>query len=293
MNELQLFIDYLKHERRYSGHTTEAYERDLQQFFDYVKKEYEATDLSAINHKIIRAWLAELMEKTYDARSVNRKISSLKSFYKYMLRLNKVNVNPMLKIVSPKTAKKLPVYVQSEKLNQLLDQTPTDTDFKTFRDDLIIELFYTTGMRLAELLGLTIHSISSNQKQIKVLGKRNKERMIPLLDEVYFRMKNYLQLRSKIETSTDQFFIDEKGKALNRTYIYRLVKEKLSLVSTQKKRSPHVLRHSFATEMLNNGAELNGIKEILGHANLQATQVYTHNTIEKLKKAYQKAHPRA
>lgn len=293
MNELQLFINYLKHERRYSSHTSEAYERDLQQFFEYVQKEYDVTDLSTISHKMIRAWLVELMEKTYDARSVNRKISSLKSFYKYMLRLNKVNVNPMLKIVSPKTAKKLPVYVQSEKLNQLLDQTPADTDFKTFRDGLIIELFYTTGMRLAELLGLTIYSISANQKQIKVLGKRNKERMIPLLDEVYFRMKNYIQLRSQIETNTDQFFIDDKGKALNRTYVYRLVKEKLSLVSTQNKRSPHVLRHSFATEMLNNGAELNGIKEILGHANLQATQVYTHNTIEKLKKAYEKAHPRA
>ena len=293
MNELQLFINYLKHERRYSSHTSEAYERDLQQFFEYVQKEYDVTDLSTISHKMIRAWLVELMEKTYDARSVNRKISSLKSFYKYMLRLNKVNVNPMLKIVSPKTAKKLPVYVQSEKLNQLLDQTPTDTDFKTFRDGLIIELFYTTGMRLAELLGLTIYSVSANQKQIKVLGKRNKERMIPLLDEVYFRMKNYIQFRSQIETNTDQFFIDDKGKALNRTYVYRLVKEKLSLVSTQNKRSPHVLRHSFATEMLNNGAELNGIKEILGHANLQATQVYTHNTIEKLKKAYEKAHPRA
>jgi integrase/recombinase XerC len=210
-----------------------------------------------------------------------------------MIRLGKMQTNPMLKIVSPKTAKKLPVYIQAEKMDNLLDRVAWKDDFEGIRNHLIIELFYTSGMRLAELMSLTAASINFNQKQLKVLGKRNKERIIPILPEMAEHIKKYTQLRNALNPDTDFLFVMENGKALYRSAIYRLVNKELGQVTSQEKRSPHVLRHSFATEMLNNGADLNAIKEILGHANLQATQVYTHNTIEKLKKAYTKAHPRA
>lgn len=293
MNNLELFISYLTFEKRYSAHTCSAYKHDLEQYSAFILKEFEEADLINVNHRIIRQWLSSLMENEMDARSVNRKISCLKSFYKYMIRLGKMQTNPMVKIVSPKTAKKLPVYIQAEKMDNLLDRVAWKDDFEGIRNHLIIELFYTSGMRLAELMSLTAASINFNQKQLKVLGKRNKERIIPILPEMAEHIKKYTQLRNALNPDTDFLFVMENGKALYRSAIYRLVNKELGQVTSQEKRSPHVLRHSFATEMLNNGADLNAIKEILGHANLQATQVYTHNTIEKLKKAYTKAHPRA
>jgi len=234
-----------------------------------------------------------MMDGGLSPRSVNRKITALKSMYRYAIKSGWVAVNPMHKVSSPKTPKKLPEYIEAEKLDLLLDTAEFSADFNGRRDHLIIELFYGTGMRLSELLGLKIEDVQLNNKQIKVTGKRNKQRIIPMFDTLAQELKTFLSERSAIVTDQRQVFVFEDGSALYPVYVYRLVNKYLSQVSTRKKKSPHVLRHSFATEMLNKGADLNAIKELLGHASLSATQVYTHNTIEKLKAAYALAHPRA
>jgi integrase/recombinase XerC len=293
MEAIQTFINHLKFEKRYSKHSLIAYQTDLIQFAAYLNEQYSATELKDIQATFIRSWLVKLMESGLDPRSVNRKISTLKSFYKYALKSGWVDVSPMGKISSPKVPKRLPVYIEAEKLDLLLDHIEFTSDFNGIRDHLILELFYGTGMRLSELIGLTIQDVDLRQLQLKVTGKRNKQRIIPLFQALAKQIENYLNERNLISSTSDSLLILESGKPLYPGFVYRLVKEKLSLISTQQKRSPHVLRHSFATEMLNKGAELNAIKEILGHANLSATQVYTHNTIEKLKDAYKKAHPRA
>ena len=233
------------------------------------------------------------MEEGLEARSINRKITALKSFYKYAIRSGWVDVNPMGKISSPKVAKRLPVYIEAEKLDLLLDHSTFTDDFDGRRDHLILELFYGTGMRLSELLGLTIAHVDIRNLQLKVTGKRNKQRIIPLFPSLASQISVYLEARNAISTEHSLLLITKDGKPLYPVLVYRLVNRYLAVVSSQKKKSPHVLRHSFATEMLNKGADLNAIKEILGHANLSATQVYTHNTIEKLKAAYKLAHPRA
>jgi len=295
MEAIKTFIDYLRFEKRYSKHSLIAYETDLGQLAVYLKDQYSLTELKEIQATFIRSWLVTLMEKGLDPRSITRKISSLKSFYKYALKSNWVEVSPMGKITSPKVPKRLPVYVEAEKLDNLLDseEYKFPDDFGGIRDHLIIELFYGTGMRLSELIGLDIGDVDLRQRQLKVTGKRNKQRIIPLFPALAEQISKYLYQRNGISSPVNSLLILENGKTLYPGFVYRLVKEKLSLISTQEKRSPHVLRHSFATEMLNKGAELNAIKEILGHANLSATQVYTHNTIEKLKEAYKKAHPHA
>jgi integrase/recombinase XerC len=232
------------------------------------------------------------MEDGLDARSVNRKITALKTFYKFALKSHLIQLNPMLKVVSPKVSKKLPVYVEADRLDLLLDKVEFPQNFEGARDHLILELLYGTGMRRSELLELKIDDIDFRLGQIKVTGKRNKQRIIPLFDALSEALQSYLKIRQS--QVTDHLFLlcDEKGSRLYPEKIYRIVKKYLSMVSTQSKRSPHTLRHSFATEMLNKGADLNSIKEILGHANLSATQVYTHNSIEKLRAIYKKAHPR-
>lgn len=293
MQEVLNFIDYLKYERRYSKHTLIAYENDLAQFIAYSKEQYEITVLIEINSGIVRSWLVSMMESGITSRTVNRKITALKSFFRYSMKSGVLEVNPMAKITSPKVSKRLPEYIEAEKLNLLLDKAEFSDDFDGIRNHLIIELFYGTGMRLSELLGLSIVDINLSMHQLKVTGKRNKQRIIPLFVELESSLRNYLEMRNSISGADDKLFIFESGKELYPVYVYRLVNKYLSIVSTRKKRSPHVLRHSFATEMLNNGADLNAIKELLGHANLSATQVYTHNTIEKLKQAYLQAHPRA
>jgi integrase/recombinase XerC len=293
MEAIKTFIDYLKFEKRYSPHTLLAYENDLIQFASYLKSSYEVVELKEIKAIFIRSWLVSLMETKLDPRSVNRKITTLKSFYKYALKCKWVENNPMGKITSPKTAKRLPSYIEAEKLDVLFDNTEFPDNLEGKREQLILELFYGTGMRLSELINLNINDVDIRQLQLKVTGKRNKQRIIPMYAAMIPHLEQYIGLRNIVQTSIPNLFIMDSGEALYPMYVYRLVKKHLSNVSTQKKRSPHVLRHSFATEMLNNGADLNAIKEILGHVNLSATQVYTHNSIEKLKDTYKKAHPRA
>jgi integrase/recombinase XerC len=293
MEAISSFIEYLRFEKRYSKHSLIAYEIDLKQWVSYLNSSYEVTQLEQVQVSFIRSWLVSMMENGLSARSINRKITALKSFYKYALRSGWVQINPMGKISSPKIPKRLPVYVEAEKLDLLLDQTEFTDDFEGIRNHLILEMFYGTGMRLSELIELELRDVDTRNLQLKVTGKRNKQRILPLFPSLSNQINKYLALRNAITTSTSHFFITPDGKSLYPILVYRLVNKYLTKVSTQKKRSPHVLRHSFATEMLNKGADLNAIKEILGHANLSATQVYTHNTIEKLKTAYLLAHPRA
>jgi integrase/recombinase XerC len=293
MEAISSFIEHLRFEKRYSKHSLIAYEIDLKQWVSYLNSSYEVTQLEQVQVSFIRSWLVSMMENGLSARSINRKITALKSFYKYALRSGWVQINPMGKISSPKIPKRLPVYVEAEKLDLLLDQTEFSDDFEGIRNHLILEMFYGTGMRLSELIELELRDVDTRNLQLKVTGKRNKQRILPLFPSLAHQINKYLEMRNALTSSTSHFFITPDGKSLYPILVYRLVNKYLTKVSTQKKRSPHVLRHSFATEMLNKGADLNAIKEILGHANLSATQVYTHNTIEKLKVAYLQAHPRA
>jgi integrase/recombinase XerC len=285
------FLNYLQFEKRFSSHTLIAYSNDVKQFFDYTSKTYNIEKIEEINHTIIRSWIVSMIENDVTARSVNRKITTLKTFYKFLLRQNTITENPMLKIQSPKTSKRLPVFVEKEKMDTLLDSIEFGDDFEGQRNKLIIELFYATGMRLTELIHLKEQNIDMNNCQLKVLGKRNKERVIPFNPQIKEQIKNYRIVKG--ELNDEYLFVNKKGKTLNPKLIYLLVKSYLSQVTTLEKRSPHVLRHTFATHMLNNGADLNSIKELLGHANLSATQIYTHNTVEKLKNIHKLAHPKA
>jgi integrase/recombinase XerC len=292
MEAIGNFIDYLEFEKRFSKHTLKAYRSDLHQFAVFLRTEEQIEKLEEITSMVIRSWLVRMMEEGIDPRSINRKITSLKTFFKYSMKSNWITINPMLKVVSPKVPKKLPVYIEAHKLDFLLDSTEFSSGFEGVRDRLILELFYGTGMRRAELLTLKMEDLDIHQKQLKVTGKRNKQRIIPLHDSLLSLFQDYLNERKSILGNESLVFVTPQGKPLYPELVYRMVKKHLSKVSTQQKRSPHVLRHSFATEMLNQGADLNSIKEILGHANLSATQVYTHNSIEKLRNVYKKAHPR-
>lgn len=288
------FTDYLQFEKRYSIHTVQAYQNDLEQFFLFIRSQFDQLDIQAISHIHIRSWLAQLKEMDTGSRSINRKISTLKSFYKFLLKKELVTSNPMGKIISPKNAKRLPVFVNEGNMANLMEQPLFSDDFKGKTDKLILELLYQTGMRRAELLGLQLASFDPSNKTVKVLGKGNKERLIPIQAELCALLQEYIKERSNIESLTHSHILTfENGKPLYEKYIYVTVKKYLSLITTVDKKSPHVLRHTFATHILNKGADLNAVKELLGHANLSATQVYTHNTIEKLKEVYKKAHPKA
>lgn len=291
---VQNFEHYLKFEKRFSNHTSRAYIDDLNQFSHYLSEHYHIHHIHEVDYQMVRSWLVMLLESDITPRSANRKISSLKSFYRYLLKNNEVTKNPMLKVTAPKTSKKLPLFVEQEKMNALFDDSLFENSFTGHRDKTILELFYGTGMRLSELCNITLQNINMYQSQIKVLGKRNKERIIPLTDNLKKVISIYIEMRNQLQDVQGDFlFVTDKGKKTYPKLVYRIVNYYLNLVTTQHKKSPHVLRHTFATHMLNNGAELNAIKEILGHANLSATQVYTHNTVEKLKKVYKQAHPRA
>src|ERR1035437_2492069 len=285
------FLQYLQYEKRFSNHTLVAYTNDLYQFFEYIQTIYEIKNTEEIDHTIIRSWVVTLMEQKVTPRSVNRKISTLKTFYKYLLRQNIVTETPMLKIQSPKTSKRLPVFVEKQNMDTLLDNIEFGEDFEGQRNKLIIELFYATGMRLSELINLKHSAIDMFNSQLKVLGKRNKERIIPFNKQIGNSIKKYITL--KVDLDHDYLFISKSGKKIYEKLSYRVVNNYLSQVTTLDKKSPHVLRHTFATHMLNNGADLNAIKELLGHSSLAATQVYTHNSIERLKQIYKQAHPKA
>ena len=270
-----------------------AYRNDLEQFFYYAEKNYETTDPAEVQHGMVRSWIVELMEKEVSPRSINRKITSLKTYYKFLLRRQEIHANPMLKVQSPKTSKRLPVFVDQQKMELLFSSVDFGEGFEAIRDRLLLELLYATGMRLSELIGIKDVDVDLYAAQLKVLGKRNKERNIPFSVKLKDMIRHYAQLRSKEFGNTLAFFVTDKGKPLYPKFVYRIVHHRLGEVTTLEKRSPHILRHTFATHMLNNGADINSVKELLGHANLSATQVYTHNTIEKLKEVYKLAHPRA
>ena len=290
---LNEFLKYLKLEKRYSSHTVKAYQIDLTQFQDYLEETYESV-LQKAKHPMVRSWLAQMLDFGFSPRSVNRKITALKSFYKFLLKEEEIREDPTIKIVSPKMSKKIPSFVEEAQMRKLLDELDFVDGYAGVRDKLIIELFYSTGIRQAELINLKIKDIDISSRTIKVLGKRNKERLIPLTNVLCQKIDAYLKLRAELPIKDYSYlFLTTKGKRLYPSLVYRQVNHYLSQVTSLDKKSPHVLRHTFATHMLNNGADLNAIKELLGHANLSATQVYTHNTIDKLKKVYNQAHPRA
>ncbi|MES2397378.1 MAG: tyrosine-type recombinase/integrase [Bacteroidota bacterium] len=284
------FLEFIQYEKRASKHTLVAYSNDIKQFVTYLSTTYEITKIAEVNHTIIRSWIVSLMEQKISPRSVNRKITTLKTFYKFLLRQSIVTENPMLKILSPKTSKRLPVFIEKEKMDTLLDDTVFGDDFEGQRNKLIIELFYATGIRLSELINLKQSNVDMYLCQIKVLGKRNKERIVPFNAILKEQIQQYITAKANLN---DEFLlINKNGKQLYEKFVYRIVNTYLSQITTVNKKSPHVLRHTFATHMLNNGADLNAIKELLGHANLSATQVYTHNTVEKLKNIHKQAHPK-
>lgn len=290
-----LFLKYLQFEKRFSINTVKSYQNDLTQFISYIEDQFQLSDPEKANEKIIRSWVVDLMEKDFSTLSVNRKISTLKTFYKYLTRQGYITTNPMDKVVSPKNKKKLPLFVEEKQISILLDDFSFGDDFTGIRNRIIIETFYNTGIRLSELIGIKNADVDLYNNTIKVLGKRNKERIIPIHSSFSKSLKNYIQVKNSQfnEIAHDYFFVTDKGEQVYEKFVYRIVNKYLNMITTIEKKSPHILRHTFATHMLNHGADLNAIKELLGHANLSATQVYTHNTFEKLKTIYKQAHPRA
>ena len=284
------FITYLSSEKRFSEHTIKSYTTDLKQFTSFLSSEFQIIDeINEISFQIIRTWIASLLEKGTNPRSVNRKISTLKTYFKFLIREGELVENPMMKVVAPKSKKRLPVFIEEDQIASLLNEVQFEEGFVGQRNKLIIELFYVTGIRLSELINIKISDVDFNNQSIKVLGKRNKERIIPLSSTTINSLNNFIENNQK----NDFLFTNLEGEKLYNKLVYRLVNKYIGEISSVNKKSPHILRHTFATHMLNNGADINAIKELLGHANLSATQVYTHNTIEKLKTVYKQAHPRA
>lgn len=295
MNYKESFIRYLHIEKRYSPHTVESYSNDLDQFFRFLESVGHSSVPSDVNSHDVRAWIVSMMDNGILPVTVHRKISCLRIFFRWLRKQGYLDTNPMEKVVLPRRSKKLPVFVGEDSINNLLDKNNFGEDYRGILNRTIIELLYLTGMRRAELTGLKRGDVDISSSTLKVTGKRNKQRIIPVLESFRPRLAEYVALRDeKFEgAGREWFFLTEAGNRLYDKYVYNTVREYLTIVTTIEKKSPHVLRHTFATHMLNNGADLNSIKELLGHANLSATQVYTHNTFEKLKKVYKQAHPRA
>jgi len=289
------FSNYLKFEKRYSAHTVRSYTDDLVSFFDYLASTYGEMQLSKVTATYVRSWLANLKEQQSSARTINRKISSLKSFFKYYLKQGLIESSPMAQVISPKTNKRLPGFIKEKETNLLFTHVEFSNDWKGMTDKIILKLLYQTGMRLSELINLRLSSLDFAKNQIKVLGKGNKERILPLSKDIGDDIQSYEQEKNKEFETCDRVFLmlTPKGEKLYPGYVYQAVKSYLSLTTTIQKKSPHVLRHTFATHLLNNGADLNAVKDLLGHSSLAATQVYTHNTIEKLKNVHKKSHPKA
>ena len=286
--ELQQFIAYLQNEKRYSPHTIAAYQKDIQEFEQYLQTQYDSSLIKA-QRKFVRSWLAKLISEQLKARSVNRKLSSLKSFYNYLQKQDVIQANPTQTIQSLKVEEKLPSFTEQKPLIQLFEHLP-QRSFSELRTYLMFQLLYFTGMRRAELIQLTEADIDLTNKEIKILGKGNKVRMVPLPIQITKTLQKYLPLRKQI-AEDKELLLTDAGKTMYPKFVYRVVTKTLGLVTTQAKKSPHTLRHSFASHLLNNGADLMSIKELLGHESLQATQVYTHTNIEELKKIYRKTHP--
>lgn len=287
------FLKYLRFERNYSEKTIVSYGIDLDKFEAYFRGVDEGLDFKSVDADVIRGWILSMMDEGYSASSVGRKLSALRSFYHYLLKKGEIEVDPVRKVMAPKKKKTIPVFVREEDMNRLLDDTDFGKDFEGVRNRLILEFFYVTGVRLSELVGLKDADVDFSAKVVKVTGKRNKQRIIPFGSELDADLKQYLSLRNETCGMTDFFFVRNNGRKLNAPAVYLLVRRSLSKVVTLKKKSPHVLRHSFATSMLNNQAELGAVKELLGHESLTTTEIYTHTTFEELKKVYEQAHPRA
>jgi integrase/recombinase XerC len=294
-NYQQQFLDHLKYQRRYSKHTIISYKNDLSAFSIFMLKEFPDTEIDKIKTTFIRTWLADMKEDDMASRSLNRKISALRSFFKYLLKNDVVKVNPVTTIISPKMPKRLPQFIEEKDTHNLFSEVVFSEGFKGETEKLILEVLYNTGVRKAELIGLKEHQIDISNSQIKVLGKGNKERIIPVSKILMSNIKLYIvEKRRLIGRDEEHFlFVTDKGKPLDPKVVYNIAKKYLAKVTTIDKKSPHILRHSFATHLMNNGADLNAVKELLGHSSLAATQVYTHNTIEKLKDVYKKSHPKA
>ena len=294
MSYQESFINYLKYEKRYSTHTVVAYKNDLDQFVAYATIVVGEFHVKAIETDTVRGWLLHLMEQGLTPRSIHRKATSVKSFYNFLMREDVVDSNPASNLTLPKVRKKLPNFVDEKSINHLLDDLVNfDDDFSGVRDKLILSLFYGTGIRLSELINLKEKDVDTRENLIRVLGKRKKERIIPYPSEINNLLDNYVIARNKqIGYKTEYLLVTEKGKQVYEKLVYRVVKKSLGKVTSLEKKSPHVLRHTYATHLLNKGADLNAVKELLGHANLAATQVYTHTTFEKLRDSYKQAHPR-
>lgn len=293
-NVIQKYISYLRYEKNYSLHTEISYSKDLSQFEEYLNQSFEGIALIDVDADIVRQWMASLVESGVTARSVNRKLSSLKSFYRYLLRIGLIKSSPMKRVVGPKSKKTLPSFANDSDLELILDSELDESSFSTIRNHTILEVFYVTGMRRAELINLKLEDVDLSANLMKVTGKRNKQRLIPFADELKSVLESYLVCRDQLEVlNCDNLFVRENGEPMYPMLIYRIIKGYLETISTLDKASPHVLRHSFATNMLNNGAEINAVKELLGHSSLASTEVYTHTSFEELKKIYKKAHPRA
>ena len=295
MNHLVQFTNYLQYEKRASSHTIVSYSTDLEQFFNYAKEAFEVDELLQIDSSIIRTWIMTLLENDISTRSINRKISTLKSFFNYHLRLGHIQKSPMLQVSSPKIAKRLPEFVSQEDMEYLFSSELFENNFEGCRNQAILELFYAAGMRLSELINIKKEDIDFYENSVKVLGKRNKERIIPFTPTAKEALERYLSMLAEQSASNKNcfIFVTLTGRKLYPKAVYTIVRKYLDMVTTIDKRSPHVIRHTFATHLLNNGADINAIKEILGHANLAATQIYTHNSIEKLKSIHKQSHPRA
>jgi len=293
MTRIDDFLLYLQAEKRYAEHTIKAYKNDLNQFHAFCQEtDHEGVDL---HFRTIRSWVVNLMDSGYSSRTVHRKLTSLSTYCKYLIREGELDSNPLERVLKPRLNKRVPAFVEEGKMDYLLDEFEFGDDFTGIRNRLVMDMLYQTGMRLSELTGLTTRSVNREGKSVKVYGKRGKERIIPMSDELVKAVERYLIIRNEVVglNPVDTLVVTDKGGPVYDKLIYRIVNFYLAMVSTLDKKSPHVLRHTFATHMLNRGADLNSIKELLGHANLSATQVYTHNTYKKLKSIYNQAHPRA
>jgi integrase/recombinase XerC len=292
---VNLFLQYLQYEKRYSPHTVSAYQRDVEQFAQYLSTAYELPAPEEANFPMIRSWIVSLVEQKMEATSINRKIATLRTFFKFLLKKKAISQDPMLKVVALKTSRSLPAFVEEQPLSLLLDQFEFTQDFSGLRDKLILELLYGTGIRLSELIHLKENDLSIYDQVIKVTGKGNKQRIIPVHQSLPPLLKSYLESKKAqlIGNPSAYLIVTDKGEQSYPMMIQRIVKKYLNMITTIEKRSPHVLRHTFATHLLNKGADLNAIKDLLGHSSLGATQIYTHNSLDKLKKVFEQAHPKA
>lgn len=290
----QTFTDYLQLEKKYSVHTVIAYLKDLEDFQKFASEEYQYSEIVTVNYSVVRSWIVSLVDSGISNRTVNRKISSLKTYYKFLLKTSQIEINPLAKHKSLKTSKKIQVPFSEIEIENVMELLQSENTFEGLRDRLIVELFYSTGIRRAELINIKLNDVSFAQKTIKVLGKRNKERIIPLLPAVLNTINQYLSFREQLENikDSDCLFLTQKGVKVYETLVYRIINSYFSETSEKVKKSPHILRHSFATHLLNEGADINAVKELLGHSSLASTQVYTQNSIAKLKEVYKNSHPR-